>query len=75
MRSGIIANHNNDVGATLHAYTFVGHHDTAGLLRMRATANTQVKVRFRQTQVAKKYVRHIYVVMLAGVHKFHIAPL
>ena len=61
-------------GFSRHRHLLVGDHHAAGLLGMAAAADLEVEVRRRQPEVAEERVRHVRVVVLAGVHDLRPAP-
>ena len=61
-------------GPLRDAHLLVGDHHAAGLLGVAAAADFEMKMRLRQAQVAEERVRHVGVVVLAGVHDARRAP-
>ena len=70
-----VANDNDPVGAVLEADLFIGNHDVAGLLGMRAAADAEMKVRIRHAEVFEYRVRHVVIVVLTGMHKHRLCPV
>ena len=54
--------------------SLIGDHGPAGLLGVRAAAHFQMVSRFGKAQIAKERVRHVRVIVLAGVHDLRAAP-
>jgi len=56
---------------------FKAAHDLGGLLRMTARTHAEIRIRLGNFQLSKEYVRHIPVVMLAGMNQYlpDAAPL
>src|SRR5882672_3039831 len=69
-----VAHHHNGVRTLALAHNFVSDHGASGLLRVRAAADFQVMGRLRQAQVAEEGLRHVRVIVLAGVHDARGAP-
>ena len=70
-----VADDDDPVGAMFHADFFVGDHDIAGLLGMRATANTEVEIRGRNAKILQDRIGHVLVVMLPGVDQDGFRPV
>ena len=69
-----VADDDDPVGTMFHADLFVSDHDVAGLFGMCAAADPKMKVGRRDTQIRQYRIRHIAVVMLAGVHEYRLGP-
>ena len=52
----------------------IGDHDSGGLFGVATATDAEVIVRLRKAQVREKRVRHVRVVVLAGVNQQRLAP-
>ena len=62
-----VADDHDEVGPLFHEKLFVGDHDLAGLLGVRAVPHIEVDVGRGQAEVHEEGVGHVEVVVLAGV--------
>ena len=58
----------------LQADALISQHDAGGLLGMRPGTDAEMQVGRRQSQLAPEYVRHLRVVMLAGMDQHRASP-
>src|SRR6266436_3056935 len=67
-RRGIhIPYYKHEVRLLIQNHTFKPLHNPSSLSGMRSRANSQAEVRLRKLQIIKKRIRHVAVVMLAGM--------
>ena len=62
-----IADDHDEVGPLFDEQLFVGDHDLAGLLGVRAVSHIEVDVGCGQAEVHEEGIGHVEVVVLAGV--------
>jgi hypothetical protein len=67
-----VTDHDQPVGPVRHRDLFIGDHHAAGLLGMTAGADAEMVIGLRQRQVREDRVRHVGIVMLAGVDQHRL---
>ena len=70
-----VPHHHDQIRPMLHQELLVGDHHLPGLLGVRAAAHPQVEMRLGQHEVPEEGVRHVEVVVLAGVHDDRLGPV
>ena len=70
-----VAYNDNPVGALPEAEFFVFQHDVGRLLGVTAASDSEVRVRRRQGKLGKEDIRHVGVIMLAGMNQERMRPL
>ena len=72
---GVDVADDDDPGRTaLQAYALISQHDAGGLLGMRPGTDAEMQIGRRQSQLAPEHVRHLRVVMLAGMDQHRASP-
>ena len=67
-----VADHDDPVGPVAQRDLLIGDHHSAGLLGMAAGTDSEMMVRLRKSEVREEGVRHVDVVMLAGVDEHRL---
>jgi hypothetical protein len=67
-----VADDDDPVGPVGERHLLIGDHHPAGLLGMAARADSEMVVGLRQLQVGEEGVRHVHVVMLAGMDQHRL---
>jgi hypothetical protein len=67
-----VADHDQPIGAVGVRDLLIGDHDAAGLLGMAAGTDAEMVIGLRQPQIREDRVRHVGIIMLAGMDQHRI---
>ncbi len=70
-----VADHDDPVGRRRAAEALIGNHHAAGLLGVAAAADLEIVVRRRQSEIGEERIRHVGVVVLAGMDDDRRGPV
>jgi len=62
------------IGAIRLRHLLIGDHHPAGLYCVGAASDAQVEIGIRQTEIGEESIRHVGIVVLAGMHQHGFAP-
>jgi hypothetical protein len=62
-----IADNDDEIGPFFEKDFFKLDHYAGGLLRVRSRPDSKINVRLRELKIVEEHLRHIFIVMLAGV--------